>query len=133
MSGILMLFKFLVLLFLIALVINTLFRALTLMVIADTLHRSKLKQNPDLSRVSVAEPLGLPMAAFLTSFVALKGLSLFHLGNTSYFTLFACLIIYSILSYRNTLFSNMPRNIRGFVGELLVYSLFLLRPFIASV
>lgn len=117
--------KFLGLLFVLALVVNTIIRAVVTTLIADVFYRARLKREPSLSRITLGEPLGLPVAAFLTCLVAAKGLAWLRLGRYSYVGLFACLTLYAVLSYGNRLYSSMPRSTKGFAAELVVYALFL--------
>ena len=124
--------KFLALLFVVAFVVNTIIRAVATMLIAHAFYSKRLKHDPNLSRISVGEPFGLPVAAFFTAAIAVKGLAWLGLGRVSYIAMFACLIGYAALSYGNTRYSNMPRSSRGFAGELLVYVLFLVNPVLLS-
>ena len=53
--------KFLGLLFVLALVVNTIIRAVVTTLIADVFYRARLKREPSLSRITLGEPLGSPL------------------------------------------------------------------------
>jgi hypothetical protein len=92
------------------------------------IHRGLLKREFDPDQQAIFSKLyGHPAGAFLISLGSLKALGFLHFGRLGSLIFFVLLVVFAIRDYADDAISNVARSFTGFLGEMLVYGVFLLK------
>ena len=93
-----------------------------------TIYRKLLGEEFDSQRQTVFTQLyGLPVSAILVSLGSITAMAFLRFGRTAILIFFVLLILFAIRDYADDAISNVTRSFVGFLVEMLVYGVFLVK------